>query len=227
MTHLGPAKALAGGARRRRQPGVAHALFLRGRSARPPVWPPVRLAGWLAGETTSAWLAASEPPSAPPPTCPTVPDGSLRRRRHYAPLLWGATGVPSSKHVRRLSPFNASPTARPALAAPHTRGPPPPPPPHRQTRAGGRSRRGTVRTRLGRLSGLGALHSKSILYGAFEWARRALNSPKRRFPAPRTEIPLWADGRGGKHEVGCQGSSFLITAESPVMTSDLLAFPIN
>ena len=37
--------------------------------------------------------------------------------------------------------------------------------------------------RPGRLSGLGVSHSKSVLYGAFVWARRALNNQKWRFPA--------------------------------------------
>ena len=41
----------------------------------------------------------------------------------------------------------------------------------------------TVRARPGRLSALSVSHSKSILYGAFVWACRALNSSKRRFPA--------------------------------------------
>ena len=34
-----------------------------------------------------------------------------------------------------------------------------------------------------RLSALSVFHSKSILYGVFVWARRALNSQKWRFPA--------------------------------------------
>ena len=41
----------------------------------------------------------------------------------------------------------------------------------------------TVRARQGRLSGLIVLHSKSVLCGAFVWARRALNSQKRGFSA--------------------------------------------
>ena len=40
----------------------------------------------------------------------------------------------------------------------------------------------TVRARRG-LSSLSVFHSKSVLYGAFVWVRRALSSPKRRFPA--------------------------------------------
>jgi hypothetical protein len=35
----------------------------------------------------------------------------------------------------------------------------------------------------GRLSVLSIFHSKSVSYGVFVWARRALNSPKRRFSA--------------------------------------------
>jgi hypothetical protein len=42
---------------------------------------------------------------------------------------------------------------------------------------------GAVRTLSGRLSALAGVHRKSDLYGAFAWARRALNRPKRRFPA--------------------------------------------
>jgi hypothetical protein len=37
--------------------------------------------------------------------------------------------------------------------------------------------------RPGRLSGLIVSHSKSVLYGAFVWARRVLNNQKWRFPA--------------------------------------------
>ena len=40
-----------------------------------------------------------------------------------------------------------------------------------------------VRARPGRLSALSVSHSESGLYGAFVWARRALNGQKRRFPA--------------------------------------------
>ena len=42
---------------------------------------------------------------------------------------------------------------------------------------------GPVRVRPRRLSALSVFHSKSFLYGALVWARRALNSQKRRFPA--------------------------------------------
>ena len=41
----------------------------------------------------------------------------------------------------------------------------------------------TVRAHPGRLSGLSVFHSKSDFYGAFVWARRTLNRPKRRVPA--------------------------------------------
>jgi hypothetical protein len=41
----------------------------------------------------------------------------------------------------------------------------------------------TVRAVPGRLSALSVFLLKSILYGAFVWAHRALNGPKRRFPA--------------------------------------------
>ena len=40
-----------------------------------------------------------------------------------------------------------------------------------------------VRARPGRLSALRVFKSKSVLYGAFVWARRALNSPFWRFSA--------------------------------------------
>jgi hypothetical protein len=41
----------------------------------------------------------------------------------------------------------------------------------------------TVRAVPGRLSAISVFLLKSILYGAFVWAHRALNDPKRRFPA--------------------------------------------
>jgi hypothetical protein len=44
-------------------------------------------------------------------------------------------------------------------------------------------RRVPVRATQGRLSALSVLLFKSVFYGAFVWARRALNSQKRRFPA--------------------------------------------
>jgi hypothetical protein len=40
----------------------------------------------------------------------------------------------------------------------------------------------TVWARPGRLSGLSVFYSESVLYGAFVWARRVLNSQKRWFP---------------------------------------------
>jgi hypothetical protein len=41
----------------------------------------------------------------------------------------------------------------------------------------------TVRALPGRLSHLSVSHSKPVLHGGFVWARRALNSQNRRFPA--------------------------------------------
>jgi hypothetical protein len=41
----------------------------------------------------------------------------------------------------------------------------------------------SVRACPGRLGALSVFHSKSVLYGAFVWARRPLNSHKWRFPA--------------------------------------------
>ena len=43
--------------------------------------------------------------------------------------------------------------------------------------------RRTVRAAQGRLGVLSVFHRDSILYGAFLWARRLLDSPKRRFLA--------------------------------------------
>ena len=42
---------------------------------------------------------------------------------------------------------------------------------------------GTVRTLSGRLSARADFHRKLDLHVAFVWARKALNRPKRRFPA--------------------------------------------
>jgi hypothetical protein len=69
----------------------------------------------------------------------------------------------------------------------------------------------TARARPGRLSTLSVLHQKSVLYGAYAWARRALNRPFRRFldRADRQESGQtaadWADhgGRGGGRRGGC------------------------
>jgi hypothetical protein len=63
--------------------------------------------------------------------------------------------------------------------------------PPRPGRRGGASRLATatrpptapVRAILGRLSAISVLLCESVLYGAFVWARRALNSRKRWFPA--------------------------------------------
>ena len=46
---------------------------------------------------------------------------------------------------------------------------------------------GTVRARPGRLSALSVSQRKSGLHGAFLWARRARNTPKRRFSARAEE----------------------------------------
>jgi hypothetical protein len=48
----------------------------------------------------------------------------------------------------------------------------------------------TVRATRGRLSVLSVFLCKSVLYGAFVWARRALNRRKRRFSAPRAAACL-------------------------------------
>jgi hypothetical protein len=58
----------------------------------------------------------------------------------------------------------------------------------------------------GRLSGLilSVFHSKSVMYGAFVWARRALNRPKWRFPARAAWNADWGEAgyvrllRGGR-----------------------------
>jgi hypothetical protein len=57
----------------------------------------------------------------------------------------------------------------------------------------------TVRAVPGRLSALSVFLLKSILYGAFVWAHRALNGPKRRFPAraDRGEPPRDGELRDG------------------------------
>jgi hypothetical protein len=50
----------------------------------------------------------------------------------------------------------------------------------------------TVRAVLGRLSAIGVFLCKSVLYGGFVWARRALNRPKPRFPArAATKVFVW------------------------------------
>jgi hypothetical protein len=48
----------------------------------------------------------------------------------------------------------------------------------------------TVRAVPGRLSAISVFLLKSILYGAFVWAHRTLNDPKRRFPA-RAVLGRW------------------------------------
>jgi hypothetical protein len=44
----------------------------------------------------------------------------------------------------------------------------------------------------GRLSALSVFLRKSFFYGAFVWARRALNGPKQRFPARAAVIAHFA-----------------------------------
>ena len=48
--------------------------------------------------------------------------------------------------------------------------------------------------RSGRLSALSVSLCKSVFYGAFVWARRALNSQNRRFPARAVEDELTGAG---------------------------------
>jgi hypothetical protein len=55
----------------------------------------------------------------------------------------------------------------------------------------------TVRAHPGRLSALRVSHSKSVLYGVFVWARRALTSQKRRFPARAGEKDQRGNGQAG------------------------------
>jgi hypothetical protein len=60
-----------------------------------------------------------------------------------------------------------------------------------------------VRARPGRLSTHSVSHSKSSLYGEFVWARRVLNSQKRRFSARavRPEALCAGRHRGGHRDV--------------------------
>jgi hypothetical protein len=85
---------------------------------------------------------------------------------------------------------------RGASASPAARGGPAPPP------------SATVRAALGRLSALSVFLCKSVFYGTFVWARRAINSQKRRFPARAVSPPALAGdslrllGRGQPWAVG-------------------------
>jgi hypothetical protein len=56
----------------------------------------------------------------------------------------------------------------------------------------------TVRARPGQLIALSVSHSKSVLYGILLWARAALNSPKRRFPARAGRGPARVSARGAE-----------------------------
>jgi hypothetical protein len=62
-----------------------------------------------------------------------------------------------------------------------------------------------VRARSGRLSALSVIHSKSILYGAFAWARRALNRPKRLFLARAGGEQGYARREQGRARQGDRG----------------------
>jgi hypothetical protein len=53
----------------------------------------------------------------------------------------------------------------------------------------------------GALKHLSVHHSKSVLYGAFVWARRALNRPNRRFPARAVRTILEPLGYVGQYGV--------------------------
>ena len=50
----------------------------------------------------------------------------------------------------------------------------------------------SVRARPGRLSALSVFRCRSVFYGAFGWARRALSSQKWRFPARAVSYGLYA-----------------------------------
>ena len=60
----------------------------------------------------------------------------------------------------------------------------------------------TVRALPRRSSALSISHSKSVLYGAFVWARRALNRQKRRFLVRRALSGRWR-GRCVSHRGSC------------------------
>ena len=60
-----------------------------------------------------------------------------------------------------------------------------------QTRPAAPSPRRPVRARPGQLSALSVFLCKSAFYGGFVWARRALSSQKRRFPA--REVTMYTD----------------------------------
>ena len=64
--------------------------------------------------------------------------------------------------------------------------------------------RSTVRARPGRRSGLGVSHGKSVFYGAFVWACRALNS-RRRFPGRGRDLLGMPDGGGAPAGVRAGG----------------------
>ena len=120
--------------------------------------------------------------------------------KHEVPLAIHPRDEPVHKADRSWStfgqltaPFDDAARAKQAYGAAHwgTTVPlhsPPVSPPTRRISA--ELSAAAVRARPGRLSGLSVSHSKSVLYGAFVWARRALSSQKRRFPAPRAAACL-------------------------------------
>jgi hypothetical protein len=93
---------------------------------------------------------------------------------------WGADGLTGSMQAaedrRGRSALELDASSRDAAAA--------------RARTGHREGAGPVRALPGRLSALSVSQSKSFLYDAFVWVCRALNSPKRWFPAPRAAACL-------------------------------------
>jgi hypothetical protein len=71
-----------------------------------------------------------------------------------------------------------------------------------------------VRAVPGWLSAISVFLCKSVLYGAFVWARRALNSRKRRFPA-------WAEDRAGVRRLG-EGPRAVVAGPCPRPEQGLL-----
>jgi hypothetical protein len=80
--------------------------------------------------------------------------------------------------------------------------------------------------RPGRLSALSVFHSKSVLYGAFVWARRALNNPKRRFPAravtPIGVAPGSSFGFDAVRVAGCAALPLLDKISAPSMSANMV-----
>ena len=63
-----------------------------------------------------------------------------------------------------------------------------------------------------RLSALSVLHSKSVLCGAFVWARGALNDQERWFPAPPSSAVERADATAAELLLGAGGPRLLLRA---------------